>query len=77
MMPPVHLRQHINLFILFIQQVLQLPHLGFESANALFQGFSVASWERAPTQLVAGLALKADIGTLRARRAYTIAANLL
>lgn len=60
----MHLGEHIDLLILLVEQVLELAHLQLELAHALFQGLGVATRECAAAQLVAGSALKADVGAL-------------
>lgn len=73
----VNLGEDINLLVLHVQQDLHVLHLRFEQADALFQGFGVSSGKRSPAQLVAGFALKPDIGALRAAGADAVTADLL
>lgn len=73
----MHLGQHIDFLILLVQQILQFPDFGLQRANSLFQRFGVAAWECSSAELVARLALEADVGTLRAARSDPIAAYLL
>lgn len=73
----MHLGQHVDLLILLVQQILQLPNLRLQGADALLERLGVASWKGTTAELVAGAAFKANIGALRAARANAIAANLL
>jgi len=73
----MHLRQHIDLLILFVQQVLQFPHFRLERAYSLLQRLGVSTRECSSTELVARLALEAHVGTLRAAWPDAIAAYLL
>lgn len=70
-------RKYIDLFVLFVQQVLQLSHFGFEGPHALLQTLGVASGEGTSAELVAGLAFEANVGALGTARSHTIAADLL
>jgi len=73
----VHPREHVDLLVLLVQQVLQLPHLALEDADALLERLGVAAREGAPAELVARLALEADVRTLRAAGADAVASDLL
>jgi hypothetical protein len=73
----MHLGQHVDLLVLLIQQILQFPHFGLQRTYSLLQRFGISTRERSSTELVAGLALEADVGTLRAAGSYAIAAYLL
>lgn len=70
-------REHVNLFVLLVEQLFELACLGLEDPHALLQGLGVAPGEGATAELVAGLALKADIGALCAAGADSVAAYLL
>ena len=73
----MHLGEHINLLILLVQQVLQLPHFSLQRAHSLLQGFRISTRKCSSAELIARLALEADVGTLRAAGADPIAAYLL
>ena len=73
----VHLGQHVNLLVLFVKQVLQLSVLPLEHSHSLLQRLGVPARKGPPAQLVAGAALEADGGALRAGRAGAVAADLL
>jgi hypothetical protein len=73
----VHAREHVNLLVLLVEQLLELAHLGLQKPHALLQRLGVASREGAPAELVARLALESDIGALRTARADAVAAYLL
>jgi hypothetical protein len=73
----VYARQHVDFFVLLVKQVFELPHFGFESSNAIFQGLCVTSWKCSSAQLVAGLAFKADIGALCTGWSNAVTSNLL
>ncbi len=73
----MHLGEDVNLLVLHVQQNLQVLHLRFQQADALFQGFSISSGKRSPAELVAGFALKPDIGALRTAGADAVTADLL
>jgi hypothetical protein len=70
-------RKHIDLLIFLVEQLFQLADLSFQQSHALFERLRVASRKSSATELVAGLALKADIGALCAARANAVAAYLL
>jgi len=72
----VHLGQHIDLFILFVQQVFEIADFGFQHANAFLERFGVSAGKSPPAELIAGATLKPNIGTLRARRSDSIASYL-
>lgn len=76
-MIPVHLGEHVDLFVLLIQQIFQVANLSLQDPDPLLQTFGVSSGECTPAQLVAGLALEPDVGTLRAAWSYPIASDLL
>lgn len=65
--------EHVDFLVLFVQQVLEITHLGFQDAHALFQTLGVASGKCAATELIAGAALEANVGTLGAAGANTVA----
>jgi hypothetical protein len=69
----VYSGQHIDLFILLIQQVLQFPDFGFQPSNAIFQRLCVASREGSSAQLVTRLTLEANVGALGATWSDAIA----
>jgi hypothetical protein len=73
----VHAREHVNLLIFLVEQVLQLAHFRFQQSHSLLQRFGVSSREGAATELVAGLAFESDVCALRAAWADAIAAYLL
>ncbi len=73
----VHLGQHVQLLILLIQQILQFANFSFEGTHSFFKRLGISARERSSTQLVAGLALEADIGALGATRPNAIASYLL
>ncbi len=72
----VHGGEHVNLFVLFVEQVLELADLALELADALLERLGVAARKGAAAELVAGAALEADVCALRACRAGAVAANL-
>jgi hypothetical protein len=73
----MHLGQHVDLLVLLVQQVLEFADLALELPHALLERLGVSTWEGAAAQLVAGAALEADAGALRAAGSDAIAANLL
>lgn len=73
----MHLGEYVDLFILLIQQILQLSNLSFQSSYLLFQRLCVTSREGSPAQLVACFALETNIRTLRAAWPDPIASDLL
>lgn len=68
--------QHIDLLILLIQQVLQVPHFGLERPHSFLQRLGVSSGECSAAEFVAGLAFEADVGALRTARSDSVAADL-
>ena len=70
-------REHVNLLILLVQQILQLSYFSFQTSNAIFQGLCVPSWKCSATQLVAGFAFEADIGTLGTAWSNAVTPDLL
>lgn len=70
-------RQHIDLLVLLIQQVLQILHLGFQRSHSLLERLRISSGKGATTEFVTGLALETDIGALGATWSNAVAANLL
>jgi len=70
-------REHINLLIFLVEQLLQLAHLCLQESYALLQRLGISSWEGATAQLVAGLAFESDVGALRATGADSVAAYFL
>lgn len=72
-----HGGKDVNLLVLFIHKILELPDLGLELANALLERLGVAARKGSTTELIAGAAFEADVGALRAGRSDTIAANFL
>jgi len=70
-------REHVDLFVLFVEQVLQLPNLGLEAAHTLFERLGVAARKGSPAELIAGLALEAYILALGAAGSDAIAADFL
>jgi hypothetical protein len=69
----VYSGEHIDLFILLVQEILQFPDFCFQSPNTIFQRLGIASGEGSSTQLITCLALKPDVGALRATRADAVA----
>ena len=69
--------EHVNLLVLFIQQVFQFPHFSLQCPHPILQRLGVSAWKGPPTQLIAGLALESDIGTLGTTWSDTVATNLL
>lgn len=69
--------EYVHLLVLFVEQILQLSHLGFQLADSLLQRLGVAARKGAPAQLVAGPTLEADRGALRAGWPHAIAPDLL
>jgi hypothetical protein len=69
----VYAREHVDLFVLLVQQVLQFPDFGLQAPHAVFQRLGVAAWKGPAAQLVAGLALKANVGALCATRPDAVA----
>ncbi len=70
-------REHVDLLVLFVEQVLELAHFGLETSDAVFQRLCVTSRKSSPTQLVARLALEPDIGALRTAWSYAVTPDLL
>jgi hypothetical protein len=70
-------REHIDLLVLLIKQLFQLADLCLQESYALFERLCVTSGKRATAELIAGLALEANVGALCATRANAIAAYLL
>lgn len=73
----VHPRQHVDLLVLVVQEVLEITDFGLKRPYTLLQRLCVAPGEGSPTQLIARPTLEPDIGTLRARRPYAITPNFL
>ena len=73
----VYPRQHVNLLVFFVEQILQLANLGLERPHALLKRLCVTTWEGATAELVACLALEADVDALSAAGADAVAANFL
>ena len=73
----VHSREHVDLLILLVEQLLELAHLALQQSHALFQRLGVSARESAAAELVAGLALEANVGALRAAGADAVAPDLL
>ena len=71
------LGKEVDLLVSFVQEVLQLSNLGLQSPDPLFKRFGISSRESSSTELVAGLALEADVLALGAAGGDAIAANLL
>lgn len=70
-------RQHVDLLIFLVEQLLELAYFGLEHAHALLERLGVSSREGAAAELVAGLALESNIGALRAAWADAVAAYFL
>ena len=70
-------RKHIDLLVLLIEQLLQLADLCLQESYALLERLGVTSGKCATAELVAGLALKTNVGALCATWANAIAAYLL
>lgn len=75
-MAVVHSGEHVNFLVLFVEQVLEFADLALELADAFLERLGVAARKGAAAEFVAGAALEADVGALRACRAGAVAANL-
>lgn len=73
----VHFDEDIDLFFLLVEQVLELAHLALEGPDPFLEGLGVSTGKGASAELVTRPTLKADAGTLGARRPDAIAADLL
>ena len=69
--------QHVDFLVLLVQQVLEFANLGFQSAHPFLQRLCVTSRKGTTAQFVASLALKADVQTLCATWADTVASDFL
>lgn len=72
----MHGREHVNLLVLFVEQILELSDFGLELADTLLKRLGIASRKRSSAEFVAGTAFEANVGALGARGPDTIAANL-
>lgn len=70
-------REHIDLFVLLIQQVLEIPDFRLQRAYSFLQGFGVAARESATTQFIARFALEANVGALSATWSDAVTTDLL
>lgn len=70
-------REHIDLLVLFVQQILQFSYFGFETSYSILQRLSVATWESSAAQLVAGFTFEPDVGTLGTSWSDTVTSDLL
>jgi hypothetical protein len=69
-------RQNVDLLILFVQQILQIPYFCLQSPHSFLQRLGVPTRKSAATQFVACLAFETDIGALCTTWMDTITANL-
>ena len=70
-------REHIYLFILFVQQILEISNFGLQGAHSFLQRLGVSTGEGTATELVAGFAFEADIGALCTTGTDAVATDLL
>jgi hypothetical protein len=73
----VDAREHVDLLVLFVEQVLELAHFRLQEADSLLERLGVSAREGAPAELVARLALESDVGALGAAGADAVAAYFL
>lgn len=69
-------REHVDLLIFLVQQVLQVSDFGLQSSHTLLQRLGIATREGSAAQFVARFTLETDIGALCAARANTITSDL-
>lgn len=72
----VYAREHVNLLILLVQQVLQISDFSFQSSHAFLQRFGIATRKGPAAQLVTRSTLKTNIGALCAARANAVTSDL-
>lgn len=65
-------REHINLLIFLVQEILQLPNFALECSHSLLKRLGVTPGESSPAELVACLAFEANVGALRTARPDTV-----
>jgi len=73
----VDARQHVDLLVLLVQQVLQVAHLSLEHAYALLKRLCISTGKSSSAELVAGLAFEAHVEALGTAWADAVAAYLL
>lgn len=73
----MYTREHINLLILFIQQVLEIPNFRLQGAHSFLQRLGISTRESTATELVASFAFEADIGALCTTGTDAVATDFL